>query len=58
MAQGLALSLIRFKTLTVWEIMIPVIFILNYVKLKESREIFYSKPDVLPRKWRWMRPWI
>jgi hypothetical protein len=40
MAQGLALSLIRFKTLTVWEIMIPVIFILNYVKLKNSREIF------------------
>lgn len=40
MAQGLALSLIRFETLTVWEIMIPVIFILNYVKLKHSREIF------------------
>jgi hypothetical protein len=40
LAQGLALSLIRFKTLTVWEIMIPVIFILNYVKLKHSREIF------------------
>ena len=40
MAQGLALSLIRTKTLTVWEIMIPVIFILNYVKLKHSREIF------------------
>lgn len=40
MAQGLAASLIRPKTLTVWEIMIPVIFILNYVKLKHSREIF------------------
>jgi hypothetical protein len=40
MAQGLALSLIRPKTLTVWEIMIPVIFILNFVKLKQSREIF------------------
>jgi len=40
MAQGLALSLIRPKTLTVWEIMIPVIFILNYAKLKQSREIF------------------
>jgi hypothetical protein len=36
----LALSLIKPKTLTVWEIMIPVIFILNYVKLKHSREIF------------------
>ena len=40
MAQGLAASLIRPKTLTVWEIMIPVIFILNYAKLKQSREIF------------------
>ena len=40
MAQGLAASLIRPKQLTVWEIMIPVIFILNYVKLKHSREIF------------------
>jgi hypothetical protein len=40
MAQGLALSLIRPKTLTVWEIMIPVIFILNYAKLKQSRELF------------------
>jgi hypothetical protein len=40
MAQGLAVSLIRPKTLTVWEIMIPVIFILNYAKLKHSRELF------------------
>lgn len=39
MAQGVAVSLIRPKPLTVWEIMIPVIFILNYVKVKESREI-------------------
>jgi hypothetical protein len=40
MARRLALSLIKPKQLTVWEIMIPVIFILNYVKLKHSREIF------------------
>jgi hypothetical protein len=40
MAQGVAVSLIRSKPLTVWEIMIPVIFILNYVKIKHSREIF------------------
>lgn len=39
MARTLALSLIKPKPLTVWEIMIPVIFILNYVKLKHSREI-------------------
>ena len=40
MAQGVAVSLIRPKPLSVWEIMIPVIFILNYVKIKHSREIF------------------
>ena len=40
MAKSLALSLIRPKTLTVWEIMIPVIFILNYAKMKQSREVF------------------
>lgn len=40
MAQGVAFSLIRPKTLTVWEIMIPVIFILNFVQRKNSREIF------------------
>ena len=40
MAQGVAVSLIRPQPLTVWEIMIPVIFILNYAKLKHSREIF------------------
>ncbi len=40
MARKIALSLIKPKQLTVWEIMIPVIFILNYVKLKHSREIF------------------
>ena len=40
MAQSVAVSLIRPKPLTVWEIMIPVIFILNYMKLKHSREIF------------------
>lgn len=40
MARTLAVSLIKPKPLTVWEIMIPVIFILNYVKLKHSRELF------------------
>ena len=40
MARKMALSLIKPKQLTVWEIMIPVIFILNYVKLKHSRETF------------------
>ena len=40
MARALALALIKPKTLTVWEIMIPVIFILNYAKMKQSREVF------------------
>jgi hypothetical protein len=40
MAKSVALSLIRPKPLTVWDIMIPVIFILNFIKLKQSREVF------------------
>jgi len=40
MAKAVAVSLIKPKMLTVWEIMIPVIFILNYVKIKQSREVF------------------
>ncbi len=40
MARRLAFSLIKPKQLTVWEIMIPVIFILNFVQRKNSREIF------------------
>ena len=40
MAKSVALSLIKPKPLTVWDLMIPVIFILNFIKLKQSREIF------------------
>ena len=40
MAKSVAVSLIKPKPLTVWDIMIPVIFILNFVKVKHSREIF------------------
>jgi hypothetical protein len=40
MAKSVAFSLIKPKPLTVWDIMIPVIFILNFIKLKQSREIF------------------
>jgi hypothetical protein len=39
-AKSVALSLIKTKPITVWEIMIPVIFILNFVKIKQSREVF------------------
>ncbi|MGD8765877.1 MAG: NF038143 family protein [Desulfobacteraceae bacterium] len=40
MAKSVALSLIKPKPLTVWDLMIPVIFILNFIKLKQSREVF------------------
>ena len=40
MAKSVALSLIKPKPLTVWDIMLPVIFILNFIKLKQSREVF------------------
>ena len=40
MAQAIAGSLIQSKPISVWEIMIPVIFILNFAKLKQSREVF------------------
>lgn len=33
-AKTVALSLIKSKPLTVWEVMIPVIFILNYCHVK------------------------
>ena len=40
MAKSVAVSLIRPKPLTVWDMLIPVIFILNFIKLKQSREVF------------------
>jgi len=39
-AKAVAVSFIKPKPISVWEIMIPVIFILNFVKVKHSREIF------------------
>jgi Fe2+ transport system protein B len=40
MARAISASLIQSKPISVWEIMIPVIFILNLVKIKQSREVF------------------
>ncbi len=40
MARAISGSLIQSKPISVWEIMIPVIFILNFVKIKQSREVF------------------
>jgi len=39
-ARAISASLIQSKPISVWEIMIPVIFILNFAKTKQSREIF------------------
>jgi hypothetical protein len=39
-AGAVAGSLIQPKPISVWEVMIPVIFILNFVKTKQSREVF------------------
>jgi len=39
-ARAISGSLIQSKPISVWEIMIPVIFILNFAKIKQSREVF------------------
>ncbi len=38
-ANSVAAALIKTKPLTVWEIMIPIIFIFNYARSKNEREI-------------------
>jgi len=40
MARSISAVLIQSKPISVWEIMIPVIFILNFAKIKQSREVF------------------
>jgi hypothetical protein len=40
MARAVAGSLIQPKPVTVWEVMIPVIFILNFARIRQSREVF------------------
>ena len=40
MAGAVAGSLIQPKPISVWEVMIPVIFIFNFAKTKQSREVF------------------
>ncbi len=40
MARAVAASLIQLKPVTVWEVMIPVMFILNFAKIRQSREVF------------------
>ncbi len=40
MARAIALKAIRPKPFSVWEVMIPVIFIMGYMKAKTDREVF------------------
>ena len=39
-ARSLAVSVIRPKPLSVWEVLIPIIFILEFMKSREQREVF------------------
>lgn len=40
MAKSVAIQAIKPKPFSVWEVMIPVIFILSYMRARENREIF------------------
>ena len=40
MARVIALKAIRPRPLSVWEVMIPVVFIMGYMKAKADREVF------------------
>ena len=40
LARAVSAMLIKAKPISVWEIMIPVIFIMNFAKTKQSREVF------------------
>lgn len=40
MARAIALKAIRPRPFSVWEVMIPVIFIMGYMKAKSDREVF------------------
>ncbi|MFQ5486389.1 MAG: NF038143 family protein [Desulfobacterales bacterium] len=40
LAKSVSLKVIKPKPISVWEMLIPVIFILSYMRAKDSREIF------------------
>ena len=40
LARSVAVSVIRSKPLSVWEVLIPIIFILMFMKTREEREVF------------------
>lgn len=40
LAKAVAIAVVKARPLTVWDVTIPIIFILNYMKHKEARELF------------------
>ena len=40
LARSVAVSVIRPKPLSVWEVLIPIIFIMMFMKSREEREVF------------------
>jgi len=40
LAKAMAVSVVKAKPITVWEVTIPIIFIFSFMRLKSSREIF------------------
>jgi hypothetical protein len=39
-ARGVALAAIKLRPFSVWEVLIPILFIFGYMKSKETREVF------------------
>ncbi|MDP7354411.1 MAG: NF038143 family protein [Desulfobacterales bacterium] len=39
-AKSVSMAVVKPKPLGVWDVMIPIVFILNFMKLKQTREIF------------------
>lgn len=40
LAKAVAISVVKAKPISVWDVTIPIIFILSYMRLKSTREIF------------------
>lgn len=40
LAKAVAITVIKSKPFTVWEVTIPIVFILSYMRLKSTREVF------------------
>lgn len=59
-ARSVAAAVIRPKPLSVWEVLIPIIFILMFMKTREEREVFvqnlmFTKKLALEAAFEWIR---